>query len=447
MKQKILTYFILVAACISLHSCLFQQDDVFDDSSAERAAADVIKWNELLKSAPNGWMMEYYVGANYSLGGITLFCKFEDQKVTMSSTLGTPNIPAGIPIESLYQVVPEQSTMLTFDSYNELIHEFGAPAGSGNDANANMEGDYEFIFMSSSEDQIVLKGKKYNNTITMTRVPDATKWKEYIKKVNYIEENAYLYQFDLLSQGQKVGELKRNNYTLSPQNTSTAIPFIFTPEGLRFRESVNFAGKEVQHFQWDTESMAFTCTDNGAQGIQLLSTYPSGYLYYKDLLGNYTFKCKALTIPEDNPKEDPIMVDRDINIAIAQKVENKSFTLSGLNAPVEIVYDRSNGKMSIQVQAVGTIGNSYVALSFGDATTYIPYFMSVQNNVYFSVVSRVKNTSPLVVGFEDEGLFKSLVGFVPTAIVLQGYSTPTYNENTLQGWIGWYDNYTIEKKP
>ena len=30
MKQKILTYFILVTACIGLHSCLFHQDDYFD---------------------------------------------------------------------------------------------------------------------------------------------------------------------------------------------------------------------------------------------------------------------------------------------------------------------------------------------------------------------------------------------------------------------------------
>lgn len=56
----------------------------------------------------------------------------------MASTLSTPNVPSGVFIESLYQVVSEQSTMLTFDSYNELIHAFAAPAGSGNDANANM---------------------------------------------------------------------------------------------------------------------------------------------------------------------------------------------------------------------------------------------------------------------------------------------------------------------
>ena len=204
MKQKILTYFILVTACIGLHSCLFQQDDYFDKSSAERAAADVIKCSELLKSSPNGWLLEYYIGSGYAMGGITLLCKFDDKKVTMASTLSTPNVPSGVFIESLYQVVSEQSTMLTFDSYNELIHAFAAPAGSGNDANANMGGDYEFIIMDASDNQITLLGKKYGNTMTMTRMPVTTKWKEYIRGVNEIEENAYLYQFDIMAGGEKM---------------------------------------------------------------------------------------------------------------------------------------------------------------------------------------------------------------------------------------------------
>lgn len=97
MKQKILTYFILVTACIGLHSCLFQQDDYFDKSSAERAAADVIKCSELLKSSPNGWLLEYYIGSGYAMGGITLLCKFDDKKVTMASTLSTVSRKNKIP--------------------------------------------------------------------------------------------------------------------------------------------------------------------------------------------------------------------------------------------------------------------------------------------------------------------------------------------------------------
>ena len=39
--------------------------------------------------------------------------------------------------------------------------------------------------------------------------------------------------------------------------------------------------------------MTFTCTDESAQGVKLVSLYPEGYLYYHDLLGSYKFKCKA----------------------------------------------------------------------------------------------------------------------------------------------------------
>ena len=151
----------------------------------------------------------------------------------MASTLSTPNVPSGVFIESLYQVVSEQSTMLTFDSYNELIHAFAAPAGSGNDANANMGGDYEFIIMDASDNQITLLGKKYGNTMTMTRMPVTTKWKEYIRGVNEIEENAYLYQFDIMAGGEKIGYLKRDNYTLSfsgkTETSSTTIPLSLLP--------------------------------------------------------------------------------------------------------------------------------------------------------------------------------------------------------------------------
>lgn len=448
MKQKILTYFILVTACIGLHSCLFQQDDYFDKSSAERAAADVIKCSELLKSSPNGWLLEYYIGSGYAMGGITLLCKFDDKKVTMASTLSTPNVPSGVFIESLYQVVSEQSTMLTFDSYNELIHAFAAPAGSGNDANANMGGDYEFIIMDASDNQITLLGKKYGNTMTMTRMPVTTKWKEYIRGVNEIEENAYLYQFDIMAGGEKIGYLKRDNYTLSfsgkTEPSSTTIPFVFTPNGLHFREPVIINGKKMQYFAWDNAFMTFTCTDESAQGVKLVSLYPEGYLYYHDLLGSYKFKCKALTQPESGKEQT--FESKEFDITISQNVENKSFNLSGLNVPISITYDRSSGKMIIPVQALGSINGYYGALSFGNGMSYIPYFMSTETGYYFSVVSKTESTSPLTISFKDEGTFSQLTGAEPTALVFQGYTSPAYSQSTLGGWVGWYDDYTIEKQ-
>lgn len=50
--------------------------------------------------------------------------------------------------------------MLTFDSYNQLIHMFSGPLG----LNMNVGGDYEFIIMSATPDKVILQGKniKYN---------------------------------------------------------------------------------------------------------------------------------------------------------------------------------------------------------------------------------------------------------------------------------------------
>lgn len=43
MKKYLSIYILLALACIGLQSCLFSEEDVFDESSANRATADVIR--------------------------------------------------------------------------------------------------------------------------------------------------------------------------------------------------------------------------------------------------------------------------------------------------------------------------------------------------------------------------------------------------------------------
>ena len=66
MKKYLSIYTLLALACIVLQSCLFSEEEIFDESSANRATADVIKCQEILKDVPNGWKLEYYIGSNYS---------------------------------------------------------------------------------------------------------------------------------------------------------------------------------------------------------------------------------------------------------------------------------------------------------------------------------------------------------------------------------------------
>ena len=114
----------------------------FDDSSANRATEEVKQYSELLESASNGWRMEYYIGQDYALGGITLLCKFDGQRVTMASQ----GYEGDETISSLYKVVSEEATMLTFDHFIiAFIHAYAKPQGGGSNPNANLQGDYEFI--------------------------------------------------------------------------------------------------------------------------------------------------------------------------------------------------------------------------------------------------------------------------------------------------------------
>lgn len=204
--MKKILYFLLASICISLQSCLYQEDSYFDDSSANRATSDVERCNELLKNAPNGWKLEYYAGKNYSMGGITLLCKFDGKNVSIISEIGSTTTKPGVKITSLYKVVSEQSTILTFDTFNELLHCFSTPILS---QNSNFQGDYEFAIMSASENEIVLQGKKYRNEMVMTPMPADTDWNTYINNLNQIANEAFLNTYILKAGGEKVGEVER----------------------------------------------------------------------------------------------------------------------------------------------------------------------------------------------------------------------------------------------
>lgn len=100
MKKYLSIYTLLALTCIVLQSCLFSEEEIFDESSANRATADVIKCQEILKDVPNGWKLEYYIGSNYSAGAVTLLMKFDGKQVEMASEAGAEGYKPGTIITS-----------------------------------------------------------------------------------------------------------------------------------------------------------------------------------------------------------------------------------------------------------------------------------------------------------------------------------------------------------
>ena len=440
MKKNITIYLLMTLVCFGLQSCLFQEEDYFDDSSANRASADVKRCNELLEAAPNGWRMEYYIGSDYALGGITLLCKFDGQRVVMASQ----GYDGNETISSLYKVISEEATMLTFDTYNEYIHAFGRPLGGGSNPNGNLQGDYEFIINEMSADRIVMRGKKYDNTIVMHAVPEDMNWESFINSVNEIEESAFFNRYQLLVDGNVSGAVQLSYYTFAiayndgGQVAQVQAPFLFTTDGFRFREPIMLGGVSVQSFVWDNATETFTCTDMGATGISLKGVYPEGYIKYADYLGDYTLVCKMYSNND--------LTDEQLPVSIVEDVENKTFILKGLIGDVVLDYDRAEGLLSFKTQKVGLISGYYLGCTtYCYALGFYPTYVSYQSGLMFGFVANVQQ-SPFEFTLEDDGTFEAVSGLKADYMAFDRYSAPDYSQSSyLQGVARMYGEMLFKK--
>ncbi|MBO5601488.1 MAG: DUF4302 domain-containing protein [Prevotella sp.] len=191
LKHKYLRVFaILTALCLAFTACTYEEEDLFDQSAAQRLNASAKEYRDLLTSSQYGWAMEYWPN-NGTMGGYVFTAKFaEDGSVEMCSeediTYDGKTYEPGDAFTSNYSVKSEQGTMLTFDTYNPMFHKFSEPLGSTNVSGYNS--DYEFSFMRTSENQdtIYFRGKKYGQEMKMTRLEES--YKTYIEKAGIIDK-------------------------------------------------------------------------------------------------------------------------------------------------------------------------------------------------------------------------------------------------------------------
>ena len=413
MKNKITKYILLAFICLGLQACLFQEDDLFEKSSANRASENVAELQELLVNVPNGWKMEYYPGTDYSMGGITLLCRFDGNNVTLMSEVGSVKTASGKEASSLYKVTSEESTVLTFDSFNEFIHCFSEPIMG---MNTNLEGDYEFVYMGQEDNKVILQGRRYHNTMVMTPLTQGVNWKDYIGQLNLIEREAFLKTYSLMVGGQEVGNAVRTSHLFSltvEGQTSSSVPFIYTPEGIRFKDEITIQGKTVQNFVWNKEDMTFTSSDEEAADVVLKAYYPQDYTPYEDYLGTYYMYYREYE--KYNEEEDKVEFRPGyMAVELQQKVAGESFVLTSdkletTAANIVITYDKATGKLIIKPQNVTVMGYPG-ALVIGFEQGFLPahYGLDLGN---LAVLTDMETGLIGISGGADENLSFSFVEY------------------------------------
>lgn len=251
MKKLII---LLAVLPLVFSSCLKDDKDYFGKTASERIREVQEGTEKVLTEASNGWLVEYYPSATQEYGGITIYMKFNEGTVTITSEAGGANKTA----QSLYSYDQDYGPTINFDTYNPLFHIYSEPNSGVGPTNTGMGGDSEFIIMSYAADKVVLRGKKTHNNIVLTPLPEtawSTMFNKYTADVRKMD-NFRSYELVLNGKTYDIAREVAANYNsryFSVVTESGIIPasYIYTQDtGLKFYEPLVIDGVSIEGMTW-----------------------------------------------------------------------------------------------------------------------------------------------------------------------------------------------------
>ena len=257
------------ALMLLLASCSPKSDDVFDASPAQRQQAAISEYSALLTAPEYGWAMDFYP-SDMALGGIAYTARFTDTEVELSTEMLIDNAkgdkvkyPAGQVVTSEYRIISSQGVMLSFDTYNPLMHYWSQPSGTQSEGLAT---DYEFTFVSATADEVVLRGRKYGHLIRLYPLREDAA--AYIDKV--VQMRSLLSEIPrkrAVVDGQTLPVTVMSSHFIydDASGTSQDVPYTYTTAGIRFYEPVTLAGITVQSLDFNTVTHDLASADGRVQ--------------------------------------------------------------------------------------------------------------------------------------------------------------------------------------
>ena len=158
MKAKYLLLIGLFAA--TMVACSRDEESLFDKSAAERAQEAIETAFDVLTSNEVGWEVAYFPNLEASSKGYNMVWKFNANgkvSATAKNSATTMN-KMMTDSASTWAVKSDYGPILTFDTYNKVIHAFSDPQENG----AGLLGDYEFLILKATPEVVILKGKKHS---------------------------------------------------------------------------------------------------------------------------------------------------------------------------------------------------------------------------------------------------------------------------------------------
>jgi len=262
--MKKVNYILVCLVILLLNSCVKNEADIFSASPAERMNQALKDDFTTLTSSMNGWAMEYF--ATSTSPGYTLLVRFDvSGKATFAAKSELTKDKEYETDSCLFEMIGDNGPVLTFNTYNRILHRFSNPE---NPNGYGLEGDYEFVLISKSSDQIVLKGKKRGTMIVLNKIPVDITWKQYVEELAAMD--TLLFENNSNALKMKIGTTiysfsNGSSHIFSiKQGVNTAIeaPFIVTRTGIRFQSVQEIAGMKFQTLKLNDDKASLISFDN-----------------------------------------------------------------------------------------------------------------------------------------------------------------------------------------
>lgn len=315
-----------------LAACTPKVDDYFEQSASARLKSNIDRAYQILRSAPNGWEFEYYPGTDLAYGGIIYTVKFD----SLTATIGCSLVPDSVQT-TLYKMTNDNGPVLTFDSYNDLLHYYSTPSSI---EYQGKEGEFEFVVDSLADDFIALYGKKTRNPMYMRKLTSSSN--DYATKTVNIFDHFVDSIRGAIGGVEVKGKCIPTNRTISLTVGSDTmdVHFAFTDKGIRLYRPLRLGGQTVQSFAFDESTKQLTCIDPGSESVSL-----EGIPYAPDFMSYPKYESDYSLIYDNGPVDVHLKANRLEGI----------YEMEGLSPSynLKLRYDHMTGDLKVGSQLLG----------------------------------------------------------------------------------------------
>lgn len=354
---------ILLAAVLSagvFSSCVRDDDPIFEKSASVRLKEAMDNAQKVLVGAQNGWKLYYYPHPDMEYGGYLYTMKFTQDEVEVWSDLFSGSS------KSLYKMTSDNGPVFSVDTGNENFHYFATPSGSSKNLYGESgyyqahKGDFEFLIMKATPEEVILKGKRSENIMYM--YPLAEDPESYMQKTTKNVEDIFVASYTG-TVGNDAAEgyldLSKRHMTLTltgdaykdADNASDKVPFLFDDAGVLFYEPLKVGDYSIERLNWVNDTRSLVSPGDASVSISLKGELPDGWRSYNDLLGEYDLLF-------NDSGESWWSSPRHATVTLVQDEYKKTMLMTGVNDnyTIKINYDLSSGNLSMMGQIIGQYG-------------------------------------------------------------------------------------------